>query len=451
MSPSYRPLIAVVGYHLAAGRVRRWPEGGYGVPGPYVDALRRADARVLIVSPGETNDAEEILAPFDGLLLVGGGDVDPARYGAEPDIEHNYGVETDRDGLEIALLREADRIGMPTLAICRGMQVMNVAFGGTLHQHLLDMPGLLEHGVPIADAVSTHEVMPVLGTRVSATTKSGTLVCSSHHHQGVDRLGDDLVATGHSPDGLVEAIERRPNDPDDVHLPWIVGVQWHPEDTAATDAAQQSLFDGFVLVARWRGSRAKPGEAQGRTHEYRISDYDPAWPGLFEREAARLRDALGDLAVRIEHVGSTSVPGLAAKPVIDIQVSVRSLIPRTPVVEPLEASGYDHAIDPIEPQHEFFSKGDEGDGPQRTNVHVCEVGSVWEQRHLAFRDELRRDPEAAAEYAALKRRLAEEHPRDIFSYIDGKSAFIRSIEARASRSRLARTEQRRPRSGTRTN
>ena len=83
VSESYRPLIAVVGYHLAPGRVTRWPDGGYGVPGPYIDALRRSGARVLIVSPGETNDPEEILAPFDGLLLVGGGDVDPSRYGGD--------------------------------------------------------------------------------------------------------------------------------------------------------------------------------------------------------------------------------------------------------------------------------------------------------------------------------------------------------------------------------
>ena len=88
-------------------------------------------------------------------------------------------------------------------------------------------------------------------------------------------------------DGLVEAIERRENDPDDVELPWVLGVQWHPEDTADRDPAQQALFDAFVLVARWRGSRAKPGQTYGRTREYGLSEYDPAWPARFEREVAR--------------------------------------------------------------------------------------------------------------------------------------------------------------------
>jgi GrpB-like predicted nucleotidyltransferase (UPF0157 family) len=290
---------------------------------------------------------------------------------------------------------------------------------------------MLEHGVPVADTVSTHEVVPVPGSRLMATTKSGPLSSSSHHHQGVHRLGEGIVASGHSADGLIEAVERGLNDPDDVDATWMVGVQWHPEDTATSDPAQQALFDGFVTVAKWRGSRAKPGEARGRTRAYALSDYDPAWPEWFEEEARALHDRLGDLAERIEHVGSTSVPGLAAKPVIDIQVSVVSLTPRIPIVAALTAMGYEHSIDPIEPQHEFFSRGYHDGGTRMVNVHVCEVGSGWERRHLAFRDELRRDPEAAASYAALKRRLADEHPRDIFTYVDGKTEFIRSIEARA--------------------
>ncbi len=153
----YRPLIAVVAYHLGGDRVARWPEGGYGVPSLYLDALRRAGARTAIVAPGEEGTPEELLEPFDGLLLVGGGDIDPARYGGGSN-EHLYGIEPDRDEFEIALLRTADRIAMPTLCICRGMQVMNVAFGGSLHQHLPDVPGLIEHGVPIEGTLTIHEV-----------------------------------------------------------------------------------------------------------------------------------------------------------------------------------------------------------------------------------------------------------------------------------------------------
>jgi len=95
------------------------------------------------------------------------------------------------------------------------------------------------------------------------------------------------------------------------------------------------------------------------------------------------------------------------------------------------AIGYQHSIDPIEPQHEFFSRGYHEDGFRKVHVHVCEVGSHWERRHLAFRDQLRRDPETAAGYGALKRQLAADHPHDIYSYVDGKTDFIRSVEQRA--------------------
>ena len=213
----------------------------------------------------------------------------------------------------------------------------------------------MEHGVPTADTVSTHDVKPAPGSRLLASAGVGVLTCSSHHHQGVDRLGDGLLAAGWSDDGLVEAIERAVDDPyEDV---WMLGVQWHPEDSAADDPAQQAIFDGFCLLAKVHGSRAKPGETQGRTRAYGLVDYDDAWPAQFAEEAERLHELLGDLAVRVDHVGSTSVPGLAAKPVIDIQVSVAAIVPRAPIVDPLVAAGYRHSIDPIETEHEFLSRG----------------------------------------------------------------------------------------------
>lgn len=239
-----RPEVAVVAYHLRPGRVHGWVVGGYGVPEGYVEAVRRAGGLPILVLPGDPRSPGELLERFAGLLLVGGGDVDPRRYGQEPHAEL-YGLEPDRDELEIALLHEADRRGLPTLCVCRGMQVLNVAFGGTLIQHLPDDPRYRPHGTPSGEDELLHEVRLTQGSRVARAAGTETLTCSSHHHQGVDRLGEGLVATGHAPDGLVEAIEREGPG-------WMVGVQWHPEDTAAADPAQQGLFDALVRTARER-------------------------------------------------------------------------------------------------------------------------------------------------------------------------------------------------------
>jgi putative glutamine amidotransferase len=247
-----RPLIAVPAYRLGPGRVERWPDGGYGVPAPYLDALRRAGARTAILAPGEVAEPGELLEPFDGLLLVGGGDVDPVRYGAERGA-HDYGVDPQRDSFEIALVHAADRAAMPTLCICRGAQVLNVAFGGTLHQHLPEIDGLLEHGVPLDGTTSMHDVETAQETKLGGATAAGSLRCSSHHHQGIASVGTGLTVSGHSSDGLVEAIEREMPEPG-----WLLGVQWHPEETAAADPSQQGLFDTLVRLA---GDRAVSASA----------------------------------------------------------------------------------------------------------------------------------------------------------------------------------------------
>ena len=209
----------------------------------------------------------------------------------------------------------------------------------------------------------------------------------------------------------------------------MLGVQWHPEETAASDPAQQSLFDAVTLLARLRGSRAKAGEREGRSRAYALSDYDEGWPDRFAQEADRIVAAIPEGTVaRIDHVGSTSVPGLAAKPIIDIQLSLRSMVPRSTYVEPLVALGYRWVLDPWDDQHEYFSLSE---GEERAvQIHACESGSPWERRHLAFRDALRSDWDTAASYEALKRRLASDHPRDIMAYVDGKTGFVRGIEAR---------------------
>ena len=159
-----------------------------------------------------------------------------------------------------------------------------------------------------------------------------------------------------------------------------------------------------------------------------IVDYDPAWPEGYQREAERVRAALGSAAAAIEHVGSTSVAGLAAKDVLDIQVSVSSFEPMSAYRGPLESLGYEYRTD-TEPEHRFFRLAD-GSGRRLAHVHVCEAGSRWERRHLAFRDLLRADPEAAAEYEREKLRLAPQFDNSI-EYAAAKTEVIRRLERRS--------------------
>ena len=233
------PLVAVAAYHLAPGRVVDWARGGYAVPEGYVAALRRAGTRPLLLPPAPEVPAEDLLGPFAGLLLAGGGDVDPARYGGghHPSV---YGVDPVRDEAEFQLVRAALGLGLPTLAICRGMQVLNVAQGGTLHEHLPDLQGMDLHGHPTRHSSVLHDVKVAEGTRLAAACGLEVLRCTSHHHQGVDRLGTDLVAVAWSGDGLVEAVEPADDGA------WVVGVQWHPEMTAGEDEVQQALFAEFA-------------------------------------------------------------------------------------------------------------------------------------------------------------------------------------------------------------
>jgi putative glutamine amidotransferase len=239
-----RTLVAVVGYHLSQGRINRWETGGFAVPEPYIEALDRAGGTPAILSPGTGDVAaarDHLLERFDALVLVGGGDVDPGRYGQDPH-PSLYGMDPERDDMEFELLVAADRMGVPTLTICRGAQVMNVAFGGSLLQHLPDVPGLVPHGIPGGGSAAAHDVNVAESSRLFSAAGRTVLACSSHHHQGLDRLGDGITVVAWSGDGLVEAIERDHG--------WMLGVQWHPEDSADTDPGQQALVDALVEQAR---------------------------------------------------------------------------------------------------------------------------------------------------------------------------------------------------------
>jgi putative glutamine amidotransferase len=209
----------------------------------YLDAIRRAGGQeaALLEAPITDDEADEIVRRFDGLVLIGGADVDPALYGQEPHAD-TYGVQHDVDAFDLALARAAVRNGTPTLAICRGVQVLNVALGGTLIQHLPDIDGRDEHRNGVI-----HEVDLKPGTLVADAMGTARPLCSSFHHQAIDRLAPGLVETGWADDGTIEAVEAESHS-------WLVGVQWHPEDTAADDEHQQALFDALVQQAEKRSA-----------------------------------------------------------------------------------------------------------------------------------------------------------------------------------------------------
>jgi putative glutamine amidotransferase len=235
------PLVAVSAYRLPPGRVAKWDAGGWAVPDTYVSAAQRAGMRALAVMESQPDAALEVLDHVGGLLLLGGGDLDPATFGAERHAAV-YGVDRDRDAVELALVRQALLRQMPVLAICRGIQVLNVALGGTLIQHIPDLGGTTEHGVPGGGGTVTHDVKVEPGCLLAEITGAEVLATSSHHHQAIDALGDGLHVTARSDDGIVEAVEHD-------GAGWTVAVQWHPEDTADADPHQQALFDALTEAA----------------------------------------------------------------------------------------------------------------------------------------------------------------------------------------------------------
>ncbi|MFM2096490.1 MAG: hypothetical protein RIS70_3614 [Planctomycetota bacterium] len=213
--------------------------GRYGVPAAYCDAVRRAGGIPVLVPHGEAQ-WQALLERLDGVIMAGGGDINPERYGAKTHALC-YGIDDARDTQEIAVARWLVEHHVPTFAICRGMQVLNVALGGTLIQHLPDVVGeTVLHRAPPRRPIE-HAVELAPDSRLARMLGTHHLVSLSWHHQAVDQLGEGLVAVGRAADGVTEAVELR-------QAGWVVGVQWHPELTAATDPLQQRLFDSFIQV-----------------------------------------------------------------------------------------------------------------------------------------------------------------------------------------------------------
>jgi putative glutamine amidotransferase len=217
-----RPLIGICTYFDEI-RWGAWQDRAAMVPAGYVGAVQRAGGIALLLPPDReaVDDPDPLLDPLDGLILAGGVDVGPATYGADPHPETDPPNEL-RDAFELAMARRALEREIPLLGICRGMQVMNVAAGGTLHQHLPDIVGHDEHRVELG-TFNEHAVRLADGSLAARATGERVHRTKSHHHQGIDAVGEGFVVTGWSElDELPEAIE-------DPGRRFALGVQWHPE------------------------------------------------------------------------------------------------------------------------------------------------------------------------------------------------------------------------------
>ena len=211
----------------------------FAVNADYVHAVVRAGGIPVLIPPVPER-AAACVERVDGLLLTGGPDIDPGLYGGAMH-EAVYGVNPARDEAEIAALRKAMERGIPVLGICRGAQLINVGHGGTLIEHLSGNGGVLHRTDESTSARHPVDVLP--GTVVEQIIGRRLEEPVSHHHQAVRALGQGLAAAAFAPDGVVEAIVN-------PAYPFLVGVQWHPELTAAEDPAQQAIFDAFVGAAR---------------------------------------------------------------------------------------------------------------------------------------------------------------------------------------------------------
>jgi len=218
----------------------------------YVDGVAGAGGVPVVLPPvGDEGTAEAVVSSLDGLLLSGGSDLDPGYYGESPVPELGPTIP-ERDAFEMALVGVALRRGMPVFGICRGMQVLNVALGGTLYQ---DLPSqwdgdVLKHRQDTPKWQPTHEVEVREGSYVAGVMGRKVVKVNSYHHQGIKDLADGLVATGRSSDGLVEAVEA-----EDLSEGWLLGVQWHAEAMRGAGPQQESLFEAHVAAAEHHALR----------------------------------------------------------------------------------------------------------------------------------------------------------------------------------------------------
>jgi len=228
--------------------IDEYPERAY-VNAAYLRAVEQGGGVPVLLAPQLSAAARDALWPrLDGLVLTGGGDIEPSRFG-EAAHPKTALVSTDRDALELELVDRALRDDVPMFAICRGLQVLNVALGGSVHQHVPDAFGDgIQHSQAARRDVATHDVkLQTEGTRLGAILGTSELRVNSFHHQAVHRLGRDLRDIGWAPDNVIEALEHADR------RRFVVAVQWHPEELVGHDAAARALFTAVVDAARARG------------------------------------------------------------------------------------------------------------------------------------------------------------------------------------------------------
>src|SRR5580692_2524948 len=248
------PVIGITAYDDEAAW-RNWKARAAMLPYAYVNAVREGGGRPVLLPPGgDEAEASATVAGLDGLIVAGGPDIDPVRYGRARHPRTQPPIPV-RDEWDLAVTGSALALGVPLLAICRGMQVLNVVRGGTLHQHVPDLVGHDRHNGPKC-GFGRHSVQVAEGSLLSAIQPSGEFFdVPTHHHQSVDLLGDGLVAVAWEEDGLIEAVEPGHSELGGLSG-FVLGVQWHPEQ--GTD---QALFDALVAAAAERAVARAAGLA----------------------------------------------------------------------------------------------------------------------------------------------------------------------------------------------
>jgi putative glutamine amidotransferase len=233
------PVIGISSYQQQA-RWGNWDDQAILLPRRYVDKVVQAGGLPVLLPPAEGGAA--VLPRLDALILSGGSDVEPSRYGAAAHPAAGP-FNAERDSAELELCRHALATGLPVLGICRGLQVINVALGGTLHQHLPDLVGNDSHSPELA-GYGPHKVSVAPSTQLAAILGRSEAAVPTHHHQAIDRLGAGLVATAWTDDGVIEAVEFDQAADVGHTAPFMIAVQWHPE--AGDDL---SLFTALVAAA----------------------------------------------------------------------------------------------------------------------------------------------------------------------------------------------------------